>query len=320
MAKTIEDLAKRIGVSYTTISRAINRPHLVREETRRKIREAMEHYGIFPNTSARGLKLGQPKTVGLMVARSSNFFYLEMVNTFQMEAYRRGYLLVLHTYDAAKPAKDTPFGSHIPLNGIIVQVMEHEAPLLSALASQHVPLVSVSNIPRDDIPLVASDDAYNMKQLASVMKSRITESDNIAFFSIAPQNFSVEERIRGFSAVLNRDAASSIRNFDSYDEMNSELEHLIQTRTLPRVIMAMNDYTAVKIILTLTRQGIRVPEDVIVSGYDNVSLVREMGMSFPTVDPLLSIQARTTFDILEAINSSKPLSVKKHLVKGEVIA
>ena len=70
-------LAELIGVSCMKISRAINRPHRVKQETRRLIEEGMRKHHILPNASARNLRRSRKKTIGFVVPDSPNFYYLE---------------------------------------------------------------------------------------------------------------------------------------------------------------------------------------------------------------------------------------------------
>lgn len=96
---TIADIAARVGLTSITVSRALNRPDMVKAETRAKIEAAAHELGYVPNAFARGLKHNQSRLIGLVIASIDNPFYAEMIKAISRQAKQYNYTTLLFDTD-----------------------------------------------------------------------------------------------------------------------------------------------------------------------------------------------------------------------------
>ena len=96
---TIADVAARVGLTNITVSRALNRPEMVKAETRSKIEAAASELGYVPNAFARGLKHSESRLIGFVTASVDNPFYAEMIKTVSRHAKRHNYAILLFDTD-----------------------------------------------------------------------------------------------------------------------------------------------------------------------------------------------------------------------------
>ncbi|MGN8197119.1 LacI family DNA-binding transcriptional regulator [Salinisphaera sp. RV14] len=96
---TIADVAARVGLTNITVSRALNRPEMVKAETRSKIEAAASELGYVPNAFARGLKHSESRLIGFVTASVDNPFYAEMIKAVSRHAKRHNYAIMLFDTD-----------------------------------------------------------------------------------------------------------------------------------------------------------------------------------------------------------------------------
>ncbi|HET6560394.1 MAG TPA: LacI family DNA-binding transcriptional regulator [Marmoricola sp.] len=95
----MEDVARQAGVSLGTVSNVLNKPHMVSEKTREKVREAIQQLGFVPDRRARALAAGTSKTIGFVVIDLSNSFFLDMARGAEQEAQTAGFNVLLADSD-----------------------------------------------------------------------------------------------------------------------------------------------------------------------------------------------------------------------------
>src|SRR5690606_29200246 len=98
---TITDIAKHVGMTNMTVSRALNKPHLVKPETRDKILAAARELGYVPNAFASQLRSRENRLIGLVTASVDNPFYSEVIKAISREAKRRHYTIMLIDTDGS---------------------------------------------------------------------------------------------------------------------------------------------------------------------------------------------------------------------------
>src|SRR5688500_17494846 len=102
----IKDVAKEAGVSTATVSHVINETKFVTDDTRQKVKQAIEKLNYYPNAYARSLASGRSNLIGLLVSDISNPFFPELVKSIETAAFERGYNIVLFNtnYDTERAA------------------------------------------------------------------------------------------------------------------------------------------------------------------------------------------------------------------------
>lgn len=321
MAKTIEDLSRLMGISYTTISRAMNRPDLVSPKTRKRILEGMREHQIYPNVSARNLKLRQTRILRILVPETTNYFYLEFLNTFRAAASRENYEILLSTYASAGSALDhSPKGVHTDCTVLIADPgVRDESHIREIESREHSSLILCGNLPVKDRYVVGNDDRAGMAALVEHFLA--AKKKDFRFIHLQGGDYGVFERLRGFQEALQAAGlydASRVIACASRDEMIAVAEAFARRKNFPEVLMAQNDHSAIALITAFRNRGIEAGRDLVVSGFDNLLLRREMGFTFPTVDIDLAAQVDKVFEIVKSLQVRRALTRRAYLVKGKV--
>src|SRR5437764_11310757 len=128
---SIREVAKRAGVSLGTVSNVLNRPEIVAEETRRRVQLVIEEIGFVPNGSARQLRVGRSRHIGLIVLDVANPFFTEVARGVEDLANQAGYVVILCNSDDSV-AKENHY----------LQVLEEQR-------AQGLLITPVQNDPRD---------------------------------------------------------------------------------------------------------------------------------------------------------------------------
>ena len=143
--KTISEVAQKAGVSSSTVSHVINNTRFVSEETRKRVETVIEELGYRPNILARSLRIGETKTIGLILPDSANPFFAESGRLLEEAAFQRGYSLILCNSDGdlVKEKRYTEVLLNKQVDGIIFMATGDDLRSLEELVLRHLPVVIV---------------------------------------------------------------------------------------------------------------------------------------------------------------------------------
>ncbi|RLE27836.1 LacI family transcriptional regulator [Candidatus Acetothermia bacterium] len=274
---TIKDVARAAGVSPSTVSRALNDSPLIREETKARIRRIAEELGYERNELARGLVMGASGAIGLVIPDITNPFFAEVTRGVGEVAHARGYGVILCNTEE-DPERER---SYIRLlrrkrvDGLILTTVTAEDPYLKALARSKTPFVLVSRASQVvPAPYVGADDRLGgrlaVEHLVGLGHRRI------AFIGGPPDVQSCVDRLAAFEAVL-AEAGIPIREdwllFSDFTQGSGYQagKKLLSSEDRPTAVFAANDVVALGVLQAADELGLRVPEDLSVVGYDDIS-------------------------------------------------
>src|SRR5262252_175517 len=148
----IRDVAREAGVSTATVSHVINNTRYVADETRKRVMQAIEQIGYYPNAHARSLALGRSHTLGLLVSDISNPFFPELVKSVEVAAFERGYDLILANtnYDRARTSDYVRRMIGRQVAGVLLMTSEIDPALIDELARKQVSVVFYNIEPGGD--------------------------------------------------------------------------------------------------------------------------------------------------------------------------
>lgn len=279
---TIKDIARKAGVSVSTVSRALNGHPDVSESLRKKILEIVRTEHFVPNSSARDLVLQDSAAVGLVVRGVGNPFFSELIPLFEQAIVRSGYTpVVTHIYsDADELRTGAALARSKKLRGLIFlggrfDYTEEDTAVLG------VPFVCCTytngfgTLPEDTYSSVSIDDE---KTAALAMSTLIEQGHRrIAVVLDAMHDHSVSEiRYRGCLAALKEagiepDPALIVEtNAFTMPEAYRGVQRLIASGTKFSALFSISDSMAVAAIRALTDAGRRVPEDCSVIAIDGI--------------------------------------------------
>lgn len=284
---TIKEIAKLSGISVSTVSRAINNHYDISPETKRRVQEIIDQYGYVPNNSARNLKLNDARNIAVLVKGITNPFFTSMIKVFEKECSDHDYALVLEHVEeeqdetelAALLEKEKRLNGLIFLGGNPVQSVER-------LKRLTVPFVFCSVAVPDrkafeEYSYVAIDDRAEAEKVTDYLIEQGRK--RIALLSDAESDISNGMlRLEGYLHALEKHGIEpdpalicrpiSIQKTYTYENGYQRTVDLIQSGTKFDAIFAIADSIAIGCLRALRDQGIRVPEDVAVIGFDGLEI------------------------------------------------
>jgi len=270
---TIKDVARELGMSVATVSRALSQLHLLRSDTRTRVLAVVDKLGYRPNLLARGLRRGETHSI-LLISPKLSLFFLEIFAGAEEAARANGFAVLLGNSDGDSEREEAYFDqvSSGRADGIIL--LTGIAPSAYALGKRPLPpLVSVlERLQGHDAPVVRIDHRLGAEEATRHLVQ--LGHRRIAHIAGSKQAASSARRIAGFRDALN---AANITDLDgmlqqgdfSMDSGYSVMERLLQLDNPPTAIFAGNDEMAFGAIAAARKHGLSVPEDLSVIGFDD---------------------------------------------------
>lgn len=311
---TIRDVARRAGVSMTTVSHVVNDTRTVSPEGRARVEQAIRDLGYVPSAVARSLKTQSTRTVGMMIPNSSNPYFAELARVVEDRCFAAGYTLVLCSTDD-EPRRQSVYLkvlSERRIDGLIVVSTGHEAELRAMLAGLTMPYVLVDReIDDPNCDLVETTHLHGgllaTRHLLSLGHQRIACIGGPE--ELAPSDQRIEGWRLAFTEIgrpLERDTLLWRGDFTSqggYEAMHA----IARSPTLPTAVFVCNDLMAIGALRAAHECGLRVPEDLSMVGFDDIELAAFTSPPLTTVaQPKRRIGALAVDMLLERIRRQRP--------------
>jgi len=281
---TIRDVAAAAGVSVATVSRFINGQKSYTGTVEAKLKAAIESLGYRGNPAARSMATGKTAVVGLAVMDIRNPHHANIVRGASRVALARGYsVLVVDLEETSAWAHRLLEALSLRSDGMIVstRIPEESTDWLESVGK---PVVFVGRATRAGMVSVRTDGRAAAYMLGRHLVARGFRRVGYAGFAEAQWN---AERFRGLTAALAEVDLEPI----SFSVSGTTLEageraasSILMSERRPEVLVACNDQVAMGLMREARSFGLRVPEDVAVAGFDNISFGRYMTPSLTTVD------------------------------------
>jgi DNA-binding LacI/PurR family transcriptional regulator len=304
-------VAKAAKVSKATVSRVINNDSCVRQETARKVWRAIQRLHYSPNSYARTLGSGRSRTLGLMISDISNPFFPELVKSFEEFAVKGGYevLLTDTNHDPTRMAGCVQRMLERRVEGVAILTSEMDAGLMNQMARRGIPIVFL------DLGTVQS----RISNISVDYKQGIREATEhlfhlghrrIGFISGPLALRSVQTRRSAFLECLEECGIT-------YDEQlvregnyridggRVAMSSLLHLQNPPTAVMTSNDLNAIGAMRAIYCEGLRVPDDISVVGFDDIDLSQYMQPPLTTVRLSRSELGQTAFNALAQILSGQ---------------
>ena len=284
---SMKDIARACGVSVATVSKALNGQPDIGEETRTRVCEAAQKMGYMTNSAARALKTNRTYHIGVLFVdeRQSGLaheYFSTMLESFKAEAEAHGYDITFINHNVGgKPTSYLQHCRYRGVDGVVIACVDFTDPRVRELAESDLPLVTVDHVFNNRLAVV-SDNVQGMETLVRYAygkghrkiaflhgeKTSVTQNRLVGFFRACEElGLEIPEEYVRESAFHNPDRCAQ----DTLALMN------LPER--PTCILFPDDYSYVGGMNALRQMGIRVPEDVSVTGYDGIHLARVIGLT-----------------------------------------
>ncbi len=282
MATTNRDVAHRAGVSVATVSRALRNAGSVTAETRARVAQAADDLEYVPSHLGRQLAQGRHAANGIVFPDLSGPYYAEVVLGYESVAAQLDRSVLILSTHGRRDADALVTGLAARCDGIVVLGRTVEDELVHRLTRRGTPVVLVARTPLPDADSVNAETSA----AASMLGEHLADAGarNVVFVGDPDASPEVQERYAGVAAAAGRLGATvslmQVPDF-SEDAGIQVARDLLEQRPvrLPDAFACANDELALGLMLALREGGVRVPSDVLVSGWDDVMAARYAGLT-----------------------------------------
>lgn len=275
-AATIFDIAREAGVSYSTVSRTLNGYEFVKASTRERVLRAAEKLGYVPNQQARSLAGGRSNLIGILVPTLGNSYVTEIIHGIDEALAESDYNLILYTTRRHQGKESTYVSSIIngAADGLLLVVPLISTSYLDVLRQQEFPFVLIDQIDRaQQSPVVKSDNRQGAYKATEYLINMGHE--RIGFITGLAGLHSAVERFEGYKAAL-RDYGISLREeYIVGGDFRMRVGYMAAQKLLalaepPTAIFSANDLSALGAMEAVRDQGLHIPGDISVVGFDDI--------------------------------------------------
>jgi DNA-binding LacI/PurR family transcriptional regulator len=272
----LEQVARRAKVSTATVSRVLNNASVVKTSTRARVIKAIEELKYHPNLHARNLAGGKSRTFGLIVSNMENPFFFDIYKTVESDAHLSGYEVVVANtdYRAEQLVSSVRLMIGRRVAGLAAIVSEMEPALIEELNESGIPVVFYDvGSPRQNVTNIRVNYRRGIDKVIDYLHS--LGHRRLGFVGHHASLGPLHERARAVIDAASRYADMSVRtaaDSDTLDGGRLAARNLLASGEQPDAIVCVNDVMAVGVLRELRERGIRVPQDMSVTGFDNVKL------------------------------------------------
>lgn len=316
---TIKDIAKALGVSTSTVSRALKGSYEIGAETKKIVQEYAEKVNYRPNPIALSLKDQKSHSIGVVVCEVANDYFSQAINGIESIAYNLGYhVIITQTHESFD--RETVNVQHL--------LSRHVDGLLVSLSAQTTDTSQYKYLHEKGFPIVFFDriaaDINTHRVVADNFKGAFDATELLiksGFKKIAhltnSNNLSITvERLNGFKAALDKHGIDFkpgyLKNCEHggmiYDEIEFAVKALLAMDDRPEAIFIGSDRLTINCMSILKKLGVKVPDDLALAGFTNSDVVDLFDPPLTVVrQPAFQIGQKATELLIKTIESKWPV-------------
>jgi LacI family transcriptional regulator len=315
MPATIYDVARRAGVSIATVSRVLRRSAPVQDHTRRRVEDAVDELGFVPSRLGVSLAERRHAANGVVFPDLSGPYFAEVVLGYEEVTSRLGRsVLILSTREQADvEATVRDLASRVDGLAVFDGTVGEDA--VRSIAAGGLPVVLLARRDVDGADSVAAENILSAERLTEHLLGH--GHRRLAFLGDPGHSFDVQERWAGVCAVLRRHGlarADPIPCASGEPSARAAAAALLRSSDRPDAIVCGNDERALATLLAAEDLGLRVPDDVAVTGWDDIMAARHARPALTTVrQPMRELGAWAARALDERIRGLRTAAVNELL-------
>jgi LacI family transcriptional regulator len=286
----------------------------------------MQKLGYHPNILARSLRMGETKTIGLIVPDAANLFFAEVARKIEDDGYRQGYSVILGNSDN-NPEKQTNYINTLlakRVDGVIFISSGGEVQDLQRFSENQIPVVVADR----DVPLELADVVLLDNEQAGY--DATCHLIGLGHTSIAcitgPDDLSPSmQRVNGCRRAM-REAGLTIRpeyivagDF-RFKGGEAAMQRLLLLPDRPSAVFALNDMMAIGAMTAIRKAGLTIPGDISVIGFDDIELASAVNPSLTTIaQPIDEIAGKATDLLIQRLNGSRDSDNQRIFLKASLV-
>lgn len=304
MSITIKDISKRLGISVSTVSKALNGYPDVSDGTRERILEMARELDYHPNIAAQSLRRGRTNKIGLLINNPLPFiseYIADIISGAALTAEQQGNNLVLYTTAVTHPDELRRICRAREVDGLIL-IFAPEPDVVAVLEQENMPFIVFGRrVEQPGVSFVAPDNragAYVLTQhLIEQGHRRIGFTTRPVLGTVSDDRFAgYQQALADADILFNPDLVleTIIEEMSGYKAMRAFLD----MAEPPTAVFTFYDLMAVNALDAVQDQGLRVPEDIAIAGFDGLrsSLITKPRIT--TVQQPLSVMGQRAMELL----------------------
>jgi LacI family transcriptional regulator len=325
-AITIRDIARELGLSVSTVSKALRDSYEISDKTKKLVLEFAQEHNYRPNPMAQSLKKGHSKSIGIVVSSIDNQFFSQVINGMESEAYSQGYNVIItqshESYDLE--VQNVGHLIHRAIDGLLISIATETADVehLRRLQQQGLPIVFFDRVSNEiDTHKVTVDNLGGAYQATTHLLD--SGYKNIAHITSSVTSSVTTQRLAGYVDALVERGIEVNEQYIKYclhgglnlDELEQAVDELMATEPRPDAILTASDRITTSTMTLLHRKNLRIPQDVALVGFSNTVLAEVLNPSLTSVhQPAFEIGRKATEMLLSIINSKRPITEFENVI------
>ncbi len=313
----LEQVARRANVSTATVSRVLNNASVVKASTRARVMKAITELRYHPNLHARNLAGGKSRTIGVIVSNMENPFFFDIYKAVESQAHSLGYeVLVANTdYSSEQLVNSIRLMIGRRVEGLAAIVSEMAPELIDELGDSRIPVVFYDvGTPRRNITNIRVNYRRGIEKVVDYLHA--LGHRKLGFVGHHAMLGPINERVKTVLDAVARIPELEVRtaaDSDTLEGGRAAAKALLDTGFQPTALICVNDMMAVGALRELRERGLRVPQDVSVTGFDNVKLSE---FAYPALTTVHIPRDRIGHIICERLieSENKPNAVNPEIV------
>lgn len=314
MKVTVFDIAKKAGVSQSTVSKVLNNYSQIKESTRDKVLQAIKELEFTPDLVARSMATNKSQTVGLILGDIANPFYSETAKVIISEAREKGYDVIVSdtNYDTLNLEKSIRNLMARRVDGILIASIDRDNTYVKDIYQSGFPIMIYNRKPDDDdINFVV----LNNQKGSHLAVNHLVELGHrrISFISGSTKYSTFHQRYIGYKKALVENGiqydAELVYNRElSYESIYEFTSKVLEKENRPTCFFAATDSLAISVMDSLIRMNIQIPNDISVIGFDNINISSSPLINLTTISQHKSTMAKLALEnLLLLINEDKTI-------------
>jgi LacI family repressor for deo operon, udp, cdd, tsx, nupC, and nupG len=327
---TIYDIAQKLNVTPSSVSRALNNSNYVNEATKKLILKTAEELNYKRNTMASNLRKGHSKTIGIVVPRINQNYFANIIAGIEDATFKQGYNLIIcqsnESYEKEVQSVNTLINQHVDCIVISVSIESDNHTHLQNVLDQNIQLIQFDRVADELETLKVIND--NEQASFEAVDHMIEQGYKRIALLEGPQNLDIfRQRKKGYLQALAKHNIPVIDELIIENTWTKELgaKGTRQLLTLPEppdaIFASVSDFSALGVLEVATAMDIKVPSQLGICGYSNEDFTEITSPSITTIDQFSFYMGKTIANLYfqelendDTVVVPKVISIKPKLI------
>lgn len=331
-AFTIKDIAKALGLSTSTVSRALRDSYQISPETKKLVLEYAKKINYSPNPIALSLKEKRSRSIGVIVCEIANSFFSQTINGIESIAYDRGYnVIIAQSHESyEREVNDLQFLASRSIDGLLISV-----------SSETKDIDHLMDLQNKGLPIVFFDRIIESIQTHKVVVNNFKGSydatshlikngyEHVAHLANSESLSITKERVAGYCQALRDHGLEVVDSYIKYcahggmiyQEIEEALDKIMKNDRMPQAVFAAGDKLTTGFLRYFKAKNIKVPQQIALAGFSNLDLTDLLNPSLTVIrQPAFEMGKAATNLLLSQIESKRPVQeFQKTILEPELL-